>query len=165
MNKVRDSGFTLIELLTVIAIIGILAGLIIVNASSARQVSRDRKRVADLKLISAAVQAYIKEQGSPPPTSGGGGGCPGGWGCSFRPDFLTDLVSGEYFNQIPRDPTNPGTTYYYSYQRHDSGSFGCPLPFYVLRANLETSSVAEAVNDGSCWTGPNDNTTYVIVGR
>lgn len=162
----NDRGFTLIELLTVITIIGVLAGLIIVSAAGSRRVSRDRKRVADLKIIQSALQAYIKENNSLPATTGGGGGCPGGWGCSYNNDFMSNLTPA-YFSSaavIPRDPTHPQQTYYYSYRRYTSGG-GCQTPFYVLRAFLETDGVSDAVNDSSCWSGTNDSMTYVIVGR
>ena len=159
----HSRGFTLIELLTVIAIIGILAGLIIVAAGSTRRVGRDRKRVADLKIIQSALQAYIKENNSIPARTGN---CGSGWGCSYNTDFMSNLTP-TYFrstDEIPRDPTYPQRTYYYSYRLYTSGG-GCQTPFYVLRAYLETSGISDAINDSSCWTGTNDNTTYIIVGR
>ena len=55
MIKYRK-GFTLIELLVVIAIIGILSTLAVVALNSARQRSRDAKRVADIKQIQTALE-------------------------------------------------------------------------------------------------------------
>ncbi|MEY4744976.1 MAG: hypothetical protein RL272_921, partial [Candidatus Parcubacteria bacterium] len=51
MTKSNNKGFTLIELLVVIAIIGLLSTLAVVALNSARQKSRDSKRVADIKQI------------------------------------------------------------------------------------------------------------------
>jgi general secretion pathway protein G len=58
----KNSGFTLIELLVVIAIIGILSTLAVVALNSARQKSRDAKRVADVKQIQTALELYFADQ-------------------------------------------------------------------------------------------------------
>ncbi len=52
----NKKGFTLIELLVVIAIIGLLATLAVVALTSARQKSRDSKRVADMKQLQTAME-------------------------------------------------------------------------------------------------------------
>jgi len=61
MNK-NKKGFTLIELLVVIAIIGLLSTLAIVALNSARQKSRDAKRVADIKQIQTALEIYYNDE-------------------------------------------------------------------------------------------------------
>ncbi|HKK54015.1 MAG TPA: type II secretion system protein [Patescibacteria group bacterium] len=62
MNKNKNKkGFTLIELLVVIAIIGLLSTLAIVALNSARQKSRDAKRVADIKQIQTALEIYYND--------------------------------------------------------------------------------------------------------
>jgi len=58
----RDrEGFTLIELLVVIAIIGILSTLAVVALNSARQRSRDAKRVSDVRQIQTALELGYSE--------------------------------------------------------------------------------------------------------
>lgn len=52
--KTNNQGFTLIELLVVISIIGLLASVIIVSTTSAREKARIVKAQADLKQISTA---------------------------------------------------------------------------------------------------------------
>jgi type II secretion system protein G len=57
----NKKGFTLIELLVVIAIIGLLSTLAVVALNSARQKSRDSKRVADIKQIQTALELYFAD--------------------------------------------------------------------------------------------------------
>ncbi|MDD5251647.1 MAG: type II secretion system protein [Patescibacteria group bacterium] len=59
--KTNKKGFTLIELLVVIAIIGLLSTLAVVALNSARQKSRDSKRVADVKQIQTALELYFAD--------------------------------------------------------------------------------------------------------
>ncbi len=61
MNKLKQKnqkGFTLIELLVVIAIIGLLASVVLLALNSARQKSRDAKRLADVRQIASALELY-----------------------------------------------------------------------------------------------------------
>lgn len=66
MQKNNSKGFTLIELLVVIAIIGLLSTLAVVALNSARQKSRDSKRVADIKQIQTALELYYADQNGYP---------------------------------------------------------------------------------------------------
>ncbi|MFC1720709.1 type II secretion system protein [Patescibacteria group bacterium] len=56
MNKTK--GFTLIELLVVIAIIGILSSVVLASLNTAREKSRDAKRISDIKQIQLALELY-----------------------------------------------------------------------------------------------------------
>jgi prepilin-type N-terminal cleavage/methylation domain-containing protein len=56
--KQNQKGFTLIELLVVIAIIGLLASVVLLALNSARQKSRDAKRLADVRQMASALELY-----------------------------------------------------------------------------------------------------------
>jgi general secretion pathway protein G len=102
MNK---KGFTLIELLVVIAIIGLLSTLAVVALNSARQKSRDSKRVADIKQIQTALELYFADAGYYPQTNSSEMGvigtslCSTGWvntGCG---------TGTTYMGLVPKAPT------------------------------------------------------------
>ncbi len=65
----KKKGFTLIELLVVIAIIGILSSVVLASLNTARQKSRDAKRVADIKQVQVALELYFDDNRAYPATT------------------------------------------------------------------------------------------------
>jgi len=58
---VSSAGFTLIELLVVISIIGLLASVVLVSLNSARQKSRDAKRLADVRQVMTGLELFYND--------------------------------------------------------------------------------------------------------
>lgn len=112
MQRLRlqnQRGFTLIELLIVIAIIGVLAALLLVNLIGIRQRARDAQRKSDLRQIQSAIELYRADNGSYPvnmPSCG-------------QTLVGTGSTPPTYMQKIPCDPltsssytyTSNGTTY------------------------------------------------------
>ena len=86
----KQKGFTLIELLVVIAIIGILSSVVLASLNTAREKSRDAKRIADVKQLQLALEFYFD-------------------GHRTYPSAIdkTHLVDTGYIATIPQPP--PGT--------------------------------------------------------
>lgn len=105
----RNRGFTLIELLVVIAIIGILSSIVLASLNSARQKSRDARRIGDIKQLQLALEMYYdSNNGYPSSTS------------ALAPDY------------IPVEPKDPQTGASYTYAASSTTN-------YVLRATLESN--------------------------
>ncbi len=129
-----NKGFTLVELLIVIAIIGVLASLLMVNFVGIRQRARDAQRKSDLRQIQSALELYRSDQGEYPKTLTGG----------------QPLKNGStiYMSEIPSDPnfTGSGSNYKYAGQNKQllDGTD------YTLSACLENSSDSQGKLYGEC---------------
>lgn len=60
-QKFQQKGFTLIELLVVISIIALLASVVLMALQSARQKSRDAKRLSDMTQMNTYLELYFTE--------------------------------------------------------------------------------------------------------
>ena len=109
----RNKGFTLIELLVVIAIIGILSSVVLASLNSARQKSRDAKRISDIKQLQLALELVFDSSNT----------------LSY-PATADATTLGSFISAIPQDPS---TAVPYTYEQLNSGSS------YVLRAALENN--------------------------
>lgn len=123
----KQRGFTLIELLVVIAIIGILSSVVLASLNSARQKSRDARRIGDIKQLQLALEMYYDSNNGYPTTASG----------------TSALVSGGFIPIAPADPQTAGA---YTYQASSTSN-------YVLRATLESDHNAlDADIDGTVFT-------------
>ncbi len=93
-----NKGFTLIELLVVIAIIGILSSVVLASLNSAREKSRDAKRISDVKQLQLALELYFDAEGKYP---------------NVTNLANSTLVADGYIAVIPTDPSS-GAAYNYT---------------------------------------------------
>lgn len=119
-------GFTLIELLIVIAIIGILATLLMVNFLNVQQKARDAQRKSDVRQIQSALELYRADQGAYPATLYSAD-------CPTSSSLAGGTPSVTYMQKIPCDPS--GTSWY------NSGKYNYSLSgnTYTLQACIENS--------------------------
>jgi general secretion pathway protein G len=66
MKARGQGGFTLIELLIVIAILGILAGVVVFAVGGVNENAQERACEIEGKTIETAIQAYIADVGNAP---------------------------------------------------------------------------------------------------
>lgn len=85
----NGAGFTLIEILVVIALIGVLAGILIVSFQGVRKSARDSKRKADLEQIRAGLEMCRQQTRTYPVGTSYVTGCE-----AFIPSLFTDPLAG-----------------------------------------------------------------------
>ena len=105
-----NRGFTLIELLVVIAIIGILSSVVLASLNSAREKSRDARRISDIKQLQLALELYFDAS-------------------STYPTSLDDL-DPTYIPSVPGDPLSTGSNsgaYWYCQQSATAFNLGATL--------------------------------------
>lgn len=105
-------AFTLVELLVVISIIGLLSTVAVVSLGSARQKSRNTKRVTDIKQLVTAFSLAYDTNGSFPDSSASSGGfacvaaaCTGSW-ASPANATVDAIMFPTFMGQKPLDPTD-----------------------------------------------------------
>jgi len=148
--KNRESGFTLIEMFIVIAVIGILSGVVFRGTAGIQKSARDTRRISDIRSVQNYLELYFNKCGHY--------ACAGTGSCTCT-DTLTidsstgwdnlaiamkdlDIISDK--SNFPKDPTRD--FYYYT-----SGAGGLD---YVLGAQLETrNQVLENDVDGLVIAG------------
>jgi prepilin-type N-terminal cleavage/methylation domain-containing protein len=82
--KSNKQGFTLIELLVVIAIIALLSSVALIAFMSARQKSRDAKRVGDMTQMATGMELYFNTQKGYP-------SAPSGIPTALKPNYASTL--------------------------------------------------------------------------
>ena len=102
----RENGFTLIELLIVVAIIGIIAGIAVVQLQNAPKKAREAVLKEDLYALRDCIDQYFADKGK-------------------YPESLDTLVEENYLRKLPTDPmTNSSETWQVVHAEADSDSGG-----------------------------------------
>jgi len=143
MRKNSD-GFTLIELLVVIAIIGILSSVVLASLNTARQKSRDARRLSDIGQLELAFELYfdscrqypVAAVGSLVPLAGESTGCSG---------------TTQWSTFMTNNPDDPTTGVQYGYSVNASG-------LYCVGALLEDTTHPNAANECSVAAGTYNHT-------
>ena len=159
-------AFTLVELLVVIAIIGLLSSVAVVATSSARQNSRNTRRIADiLQFQKAFALAYDSVGGFPYSGAANGGTacisatCYGAWSTLAAYGPLDAVLFPTYMGNKPIDPPdtlrNSGG---YLFDDHWAGGNGLPAGI-VLVYKLEG---ATSCGPGTFQVGNSSYTQCVL---
>lgn len=139
------------ELLIVVAVIGVLAGVILVNFQNARERARDAARKRDFESIKTALRLYYNDFESYPADDGAGRivgcGANGTSTCDWESEFSAGNVI--YMKFLPVDPLNTGS-YEYSYSQTDAGD-GFELITQI--ENLSDGDIAKSQNRCGVGTG------------
>jgi len=95
-------GFTLIELLIVVAVIGIIVSMLIPNLLDAFQKAKQKRTMADMKVMGTAMFAWLTDQST---AAAAGAGATSidltEYGTQLLPADLTTVLVSQYIQQIP----------------------------------------------------------------
>ena len=127
LKQYKKRGFTIIEVMVVVAIIGILVGIVIAAGDAAKKTTRDNQRRTDISLLQIKLEAYRADNGGLYPTS---------------LDQLTtpNSLGNVYITAatMPKDPLSKAE-YMYDPLQLGTNSATCGMSYY-LRADLENNN-------------------------
>lgn len=143
-KKNRQAGFTLIEMFIVIAVIGILAGVVFRGTATIQSSARDTRRISDMRAVQNYLETYFFICGH----------YPGGPNCEVQSintwDALAASLAGvkaiSSADKLPKDPIQ---------NRADGYKYGTSTDnlSYVIRATLESrNQVLDNDVDGTVFS-------------
>lgn len=141
----KTAGFTLVELLIVVAILGALAGMVLIRFTGGQQAARDSRRQSDIRQYQNAIEIYANANNGVYPTLPANPGnaislCGSGpLGSSIRcSDDPTTATSGQHYQY------SATTTRYVLWARLEK----TPNVFYVCSSGVVSTRAVTS------WTNP-----------
>lgn len=144
-RKGQESGFTLVELLIVVAIIGIIAAIAVVNFRGALDRSRQTKTMAAMRNMASAINAYQSDHSVLPPDG------------STASQLATLLRGGVYNTVEARDGWLNDLVYSTNasqYTLRSYGSDGVNGPGDITRGTRDRFDYDIVLTDGSFTNSP-----------
>lgn len=137
-NREEQKGFTLVELLIVLAILAVIAAITVVLMLNSLKDSRDSQRIQEIEAIAEAMTYYALDNGGFPCEADGYNGVIGVGG-------TVDTLLADYMAEIPADPTNDGSDYFYYFDAYHSCTGGPETDTFLslMVANFETEKYLE----------------------
>lgn len=142
-------AFTLIELLTVIAVIGVLAGILIPVVGAVRDKASATKCLGNMRQVGAACLLYLADQKGRLPSSGHERN-PDGTSRSWQ-DTLETYLGPQFLGRCPARPDHPSEITYgwNDFLTEPSGpSAGRGIPLGACRQPSATLMLGELTDEG-----------------
>jgi len=172
--RATNKGFTLIELLVSIAIITMLATVVTITASAAREKARDTQRVNDLEQLRIALRLYLEQHGEYP--------CEHEDRCDSAVQIDSangrigvgnhiDTLLQPYLTTVPKDPLEGQESFSYYYDGYQSCAGGDPDRLAVIFARHMETDAYKNYDQFDCteWGGEggagNDRSYMVVLGQ
>lgn len=160
LHRVRPA-FTLVEVLIVVVILGILAAIVIPQASNARNDARTGRREQDLRALEKSLEMYANDFGVYPTQATWGSESPtwGGLALSGPTGYIPNLAP-TYMLELPRDPALTGPTANLGYMYYSNGVDYKVLnytPLGGIPANHPLADPPRPTNCLSVWTSGGRN--------
>lgn len=142
----KSKAFTLIEILIVIAVIGILSGIIWMNTMKAEEKAVIAKVQAEIDSIAKAMYLFRFDHGEFPPIGDNCSACSNPCGSSWT-IVMDDLINGGYLSQrIDKDPWGN----YFCYDDNDNVCCGGCSPIYSMGPNEINDSWFNCPREDGC---------------
>lgn len=155
----NSRAFSLVELMVAMATIGILVGIAVPVYFHQKQKSNDKARLATMKNIQDAIEAYRLDNGCFPPfLSDVAPYYHSGWDGEADGVFIKGLHDAGYLNKVVKDPSGhmPHVSGNYDYYCYNAASYGADAnrgKFFVLGVR-DMESTGNPHPDSPGWSTP-----------